>query len=569
MSQQFTYYSNELCQIHQEPCTNMCINTKCLQPLCPECIEIHFREHKECQIESLKSCRTNCSKKIRSSIQEMNQILSLQEMKTIENSSQYIELCRESLQQLKQQIIDKIDSYNKKLLQDFSNNLIQAFKESQIKEVYNRIKNLIQQLDELGTKLETQSDCQIKTIRSIYLLNTTQLIQSSNQEAYKELLKLKFPLLVVSQNFNQKLDELFGQSIQIQFKKTNTTMFKIEEKQQLNNQPINIQEAPSLNQTPLLSQISEIQQGKKQSEFAITVEDYLLPSVQNKVLHYFKYNSKELNLINLDNPKEIKKIKLQIPFQIPVFHQSIITKTGQLYLIGGTTIDNNYPNTKSNAICLFDKYSLANVGHLLTSRSSHGCCIVGDYIYSISGFGQNQVLEKTCERYNYILRKSEYLQDCLYPSIASCCVNYNNQFIYKFGGLYEKQQMNFIERFNIKDMIWQAIDPQIANKDIPLFKGLKQFAAGVQISPNSLMIFGGYDENSVSSDQSFLFTIKGENHILHMVNSRPLKIPGGFWHQQCMIYKQELFVVQNQENKDGETVETKTILRFKDRWLTC
>ncbi|CAD8165128.1 unnamed protein product [Paramecium pentaurelia] len=569
MSQQFTYYSNELCQIHQEPCTNMCINTKCLQPLCPECIEIHFREHKECQIESLKSCRTNCSKKIRSSISEMNQILSLQEMKTIENSSQYIELCRESLQQLKSKIIDKIDLYNKKLLQDFSTNLIQAFKESQIKEVYNRIKNLIQQLDELGTKLETQSDCQIKTIRSIYLLNTTQLIQSANQEAYKEILKLKFPLLVVSQNLNQKLDELFAQSIQIQFKKTNTTMLKIEEKQQLINQPINIQDVPSLDQTPLLSQISEIQQVKKQSEFTITVEDYLLPSVQNKVLHYFKYNSNELNLINLDNPKEMKKINLKIPFQIPVFHQSLITKTGQLYLIGGTTIDNNYPNTKSNGIYLLDKYSLVNVGSLLISRSSHGCCIVGDYIYSISGLGQNQTLEKTCERYNYILRKSESIQDCLYPSIASCCVNYNNQFIYKFGGLYEKQQMNFIERFNIKDMIWQAIDPQITNKDIPLFKGLKQFAAGVQISPNSLMIFGGYDENTVSSNQSFLFTIKGENHILHMVNIKPLKIPGGFWHQQCIIYKQELFVIQNQENKDGETMETKTILRFKDRWIIC
>lgn len=44
------------------------------------------------------------------------------------------------------------------------------------------------------------------------------------------------------------------------------------------------------------------------------------------------------------------------------------------------------------------------------------------------------------------------------------------------------------------------------------------------------MIFGGYDENTVSSNQSFLFTIKGENHILHMVNIKPLKIPGGFWH---------------------------------------
>ncbi|CAK64676.1 unnamed protein product (macronuclear) [Paramecium tetraurelia] len=54
-----------------------------------------------CQIERLKSCRTNCSRKIRSSISQMNQILPLQVMKTIENSYQYIELCKDSLQQLK------------------------------------------------------------------------------------------------------------------------------------------------------------------------------------------------------------------------------------------------------------------------------------------------------------------------------------------------------------------------------------------------------------------------------------------------------------------------------------
>ncbi|CAD8212779.1 unnamed protein product [Paramecium octaurelia] len=83
------------------------------------------------------------------------------------------------------------------------------------------------------------------------------------------------------------------------------------------------------------------------------------------------------------------------------------------------------------------------------------------------------------------------------------------------------------------------------------------------------MIFEGYDENTVSSNQSFLFSIKGGNHVLNKVNAKPLQIPGGFWHTQCLVYKQELFVVCNQENKEGETIETNTIQRFKDRWTIC
>ncbi|CAD8212781.1 unnamed protein product [Paramecium octaurelia] len=278
-------------------------------------------------------------------------------------------------------------------------------KESQIKEVYNRVKNLIQQLDEQGTKLETKSNCQIKTIRSIYLLNTNQLIQSAKQEAYKQILKLiiRISIACCNSKFKLKLDELFAQSIQIQF--------KIEEQLQSNNQSTNVQDIAPINYSPLLSQISQIQQTKKQSEFTVTMEDYLLPSVQHKVLHQFKY-SNEQNLINHDN----QKINLEIS-PIPVFHQSVITKTGQLYLFGGTTIDNNYPNNKSNGIYFFDKNSLVNVGNLLISRSSHGCCSIGDYIYSISGLEQGQTLEKNCERYNYILRRSQKIQDCLFPSI--------------------------------------------------------------------------------------------------------------------------------------------------------
>jgi hypothetical protein len=58
-----------VCQSHpSEVYTNYCSNSKCLMPLCPDCIEIHLEEHKRSQlfpeIESVKNSRVKCIRKI-------------------------------------------------------------------------------------------------------------------------------------------------------------------------------------------------------------------------------------------------------------------------------------------------------------------------------------------------------------------------------------------------------------------------------------------------------------------------------------------------------------------------
>ena len=58
------YYSKNVCLKHNETYTNMCINMKCLTPLCPDCITSHSKAHKASEIISIKECRHNCSQKL-------------------------------------------------------------------------------------------------------------------------------------------------------------------------------------------------------------------------------------------------------------------------------------------------------------------------------------------------------------------------------------------------------------------------------------------------------------------------------------------------------------------------
>lgn len=91
---------------------------------------------------------------------------------------------------------------------------------------------------------------------------------------------------------------------------------------------------------------------------------------------------------------------------------------------------------------------------MVKARSSHGSVIIGDYIYSVSGLIANSVQDTSFERFNINLKKSELLQDCKFTAIASCCVNFNNEFIYKFGGMLGKQRLNCIERYSLRDRVW-------------------------------------------------------------------------------------------------------------------
>lgn len=60
----------------EEPCNNYCIETKCFQPLCSECIEDHLLHHKkhgysDLAVKSIRGVRKECVGKLGAIIDEL------------------------------------------------------------------------------------------------------------------------------------------------------------------------------------------------------------------------------------------------------------------------------------------------------------------------------------------------------------------------------------------------------------------------------------------------------------------------------------------------------------------
>lgn len=100
-------YMNNDCLIHSEKLTNICID--CLQPLCPDCIDIHLKECQTPKIESIKSCRASCMKKLRLGITELQKILNEPEMTGVVNNKKLYDV--DKIELFKQKLIQHIDRY--------------------------------------------------------------------------------------------------------------------------------------------------------------------------------------------------------------------------------------------------------------------------------------------------------------------------------------------------------------------------------------------------------------------------------------------------------------------------
>lgn len=58
-----------------------------------------------------------------------------------------------------------------------------------------------------------------------------------------------------------------------------------------------------------------------------------------------------------EKPK-IEKLALNINFKIPIYHQSVVSSYGVIYLLGGAIPDPLFPKNKSGAIYQFDRNKL-------------------------------------------------------------------------------------------------------------------------------------------------------------------------------------------------------------------
>ena len=298
-------------------------------------------------------------------------------------------------------------------------------------------------------------------------------------------------------------------------------------------------------------------------DFPISIPDYLEPKSQ-KFLHFFQNDSKFLYLLNIEELNQnaaFNQIPLNIPFKIPHFHKSIISPKGNIYLVGGTSLEQN---KKISNIYLYDHKTkeLKTIGNMLNPRSSHSICYHRDIIYIIGGFLNRQEFTTTCETFDLKREKSNSIANLNISSGVPGVCSFNDRYIFKFGGITEGLILNNnIERYDITYNCWEIIDAKFDTHD-PLRIDLKAFAllstcCCVQINNNEIFVFGGYKGNNESSSLSFVLGSETDernetDYQIKWINYKPLIEAEGFWNNTPIIMYKKVFALQNISNDKGD-----------------
>lgn len=77
-----------------------------------------------------------------------------------------------------------------------------------------------------------------------------------------------------------------------------------------------------------------------------------------------------------------------------------------------------------------------------SERSSHSLCYMDGQIYIIGGFSGAGDVIRDCEVLNLQNMKCSKIASLNTPSANSCAAAFNNQYIFKFGGIFNKEESN-------------------------------------------------------------------------------------------------------------------------------
>ena len=80
------------------------------------------------------------------------------------------------------------------------------------------------------------------------------------------------------------------------------------------------------------------------------------------------------------------------------------------------------------------------------------------------------------------------------PSANSAATSFAGQFIFKFGGILNKNEGNsLIEMYSVRSNRWLVVNIETPRGIPPL--ELLSFSAAAQINERDILVFGGYDNS--------------------------------------------------------------------------
>lgn len=286
-------------------------------------------------------------------------------------------------------------------------------------------------------------------------------------------------------------------------------------------------------------------------------------------IHYFEPQTKNLVITTIPGAVQSghhhlakKKVELDIEFNIPAYHGSIVTPEGRVFLIGG--IDDT-SDGKSNARTYeFDpkNSSLVRKSNMTEARFGFAITYCKGKIYVFGGIGQNGPL-KSCEVYDINANRWSSIPDMSEASVHASVCTFKDRYIYKFGGFSGDQaQSRSIKRYCIQDRTWSSVN--VVNELLfPL-------SACAQINSNEIFVFGGLNEHKKGTNRSFVLTVDIEGNInktevteaVVSLGHADLPIGDGFWNPQTLVNNNNLYVLQNVTNQGNVT--GRRLLEYKN-----
>ena len=309
--------------------------------------------------------------------------------------------------------------------------------------------------------------------------------------------------------------------------------------------------------------------------------DYFDIGCKHKYLHFFQDNSKKLHLLNISNLGQqnltFEEINLEINFRIPVWHRSVITPEGTIFLTGGSApaikLENN-----SNRVYQYDYdvKTLFEKSPMKYARNSHGICVFQNYIYVVGGCIDEEGYTTECERleYKYSNTKSsvgwEKIAKLNFAAFAPCLVSYNNRFLFKFGGIMSLNTMNnHIERYDSIGNKWEDIRYDMMYPEEPSLMigiSLMAYAACSQINSNEIYVFGG-SEDEPKTNSTYKLRMEGDDFYIEKLGVN-LAYNGTFWNN-AIVQDNKILCLQNVKLNKSDTFylgKRKVLCYEKDQW---
>lgn len=561
--------TNQSCSAHpKNDIIYFCKSIYCEKALCFECLKDHSLIHKNNKTSQNLITISQLKKENYDKI-NMNLENLLSEIKSIENYYlyNYETLLKNGLNSLKQ-----ARQNTEMIVQNFFDNI--EFKiQNTLMEIYEKnypfiLKNLesfkrfISHLNEHKCKLE--SEVNLSFLLNLNFEEIYKEYEKIKNESYSKLQKITRKNLNIKNEIFTKLTNILDEGIKFEIE--SDTEF-------IQQQDLYYCE---MKQTQLnLS-------NKEKDELKIKSANHFESSCQHKVLHFFQDNSKILRIIDVESlynsfskSYHIFDIPLNISFEIPAWHKSLITPLGEIYLIGG--VNTNEGNKELDMVYKFDydELTLVKLSPMLKERYGHELCFFQNSIYILGGSNDQEGMLVFCEKYDLLENKSKRVADLKVKTFGGSSCVYQEKTIFLFGGLLEDKILNnSIQVYDIQQDVWQLVKFDFLQNNLQVLWG----SSAVQINDSQILIFGGYFAENHCSRNNLIVDIsadkeKNEGFQLKISMDEKYNLPygEGFWNNQAIIQKETVFCIQNIQSEEdgyGTQLDLRRVMSFNGKkWI--